>query len=118
MNNKVHDGEDGETGDGDKILPVATTRQQERERQRKMWFYLYTAAILQFVLGVLIMVLNIIFIYDGMNSKWYGQPGEPELNDDGEMVTKGGGLKVASIGEGIIAGKNRSSSVIQKSGMQ
>ena len=39
------------------------------------------------------LILNTIFIYDGMNSGWYEDP-------EGE----GNGMKVVSIGEGIIAG--------------
>ena len=76
-----------------------------------MWLFLITAAVIQFVLGLLVMILNIIFIYDGMNSKWYGQTEEAETavdnldyEGDGE-VGSGGGLKVVSIGEGIIAGR-------------
>lgn len=104
--NKVHDGDDGLEMENDKIYPVAATR----ERQRRMWLFLYTATIIQFVLGVLVMILNIIFIYDGMNSKWYGQPDENmevELDEEGNPIMKSGGLKVVSIGEGIIAGRCR-----------
>ena len=82
-----------------------------KERQRNMWLFLISAAVLQFVLGLLVMILNIIFIYDGMGSQWYGQPQEQgagesvDYDEDGEAVTmSGGGLKVVSIGEGIIAG--------------
>ena len=46
-----------------------------------------------------------------MGSHWYGQPKEPgpgdslDYDEDGEAVEmSGGGLKVVSIGEGIIAG--------------
>ena len=102
--NKVHDGDDGLEMENDKIYPVAATR----ERQRRMWLFLYTATIIQFVLGVLVMILNIIFIYDGMNSKWYGQPDEnmePEFDEEGNPIKKSGGMKVVSIGEGIIAGR-------------
>ena len=53
------------------------------------------------------MILNIIFIYDGMNSKWYGN--NDEFNDNfvspTDETATGGGLKVVSIGEGILAGK-------------
>ena len=76
-----------------------------------MWLFLISSAVLQFVLGLLVMILNIIFIYDGMGSQWYGQPKEPgpgdslDYDEDGEAVEmSGGGLKVVSIGEGIIAG--------------
>ena len=83
-----------------------------KERQRNMWLFLISAAVIQFVLGLLVMILNIIFIYDGMGSKWYGQPQEMEAVDnsdydeggEGEQAMSGGGLKVVSIGEGIIAG--------------
>merc|ERR1711884_794136 len=54
-----------------------------------MRLFLYGAGVSQFVLGAVVMVLNIVFIYDGMNSGWYGDQG---------------GLRVVSIGEGIIAG--------------
>ena len=63
-----------------------------RERQRSMRLFLYGASVSQFVLGAVVMVLNIVFIYDGMNSGWYGEQG---------------GLRVVSIGEGIIAGQDR-----------
>ena len=75
-----------------------------------MWLFLISAAVIQFVLGLLVMILNIIFIYDGMGSKWYGQPQDQAVDnldyDEGgeEVMSGGGGLKVVSIGEGIIAG--------------
>ena len=107
MNNKIHEGEDGmEGGDGEKFWPVKifpeniyhylTQNTQvamvRRERQRSMRLFLYGAGVSQFVLGAVVMVLNIVFIYDGMNSGWYGDQG---------------GLRVVSIGEGIIAGQDR-----------
>jgi len=109
MNNKIHDGDDGmEIGDGDNILPVAMVRQIERKRQHKMVLLMYSAAVLQFVLGVFVMILNIIFIYDGMNSKWYGQVDDlneaTNVDEDGNIISTGGGMKVVSIGEGILAG--------------
>ena len=107
MNNKVHDGDDGlEVGEGEKIYPVAMFRQQQKERQRMMIFFIYTAAVVQFVLGVLVMALNIIFIYDGMNSKWYGSRNQ-EADEEGVMIEITSGLQVPSIGEGILAGKYR-----------
>ena len=62
-------------------------------RQRKMKIFLHGVGVAELVLGVLIMILNVIFIYDGMNSGWYHDPQE-----------EGSQLKVVSIGEGIIAG--------------
>ena len=104
MNNKIHDGEDGlEAGEGEKIYPVAMFRQQQKERQRMMIVLIYIAAVVQFVLGVLVMALNIIFIYDGMNSKWYGSR-DMEANEEGVMFEITSGLQVPSIGEGILAG--------------
>ena len=104
MNNKIHDGEDGlEAGEGEKIYPVAMFRQQQKERQRMMIVLIYIAAVVQFVLGVLVMALNIIFIYDGMNSKWYGSR-QMEANEEGVMLEITSGLRVPSIGEGILAG--------------
>ena len=73
-----------------------------KERQRNMWLFLISASVIQFVLGLLVMILNIIFIYDGMGSKWYGQPKDQEAVDnmdydeDGETMSGGGGLKVVS----------------------
>ena len=52
--------------------------------------YLKATAILVMLLGLIVSVLNIIFIYFGMNTNWY----------TGNI----GVLKVISIGEGIIAG--------------
>ena len=52
--------------------------------------YLKATAILVMLLGLIVSVLNIIFIYFGMNTHWY----------TGNI----GVLKVISIGEGIIAG--------------
>jgi hypothetical protein len=52
--------------------------------------YLKTTGILVMLLGLIVSVLNIIFIYFGMNSNWY----------TGNI----GILKVISVGEGIIAG--------------
>ena len=49
-----------------------------------------TTGILVMLLGLIVSVLNIIFIYFGMNSDWY----------EGNI----GVLKVISVGEGIIAG--------------
>ena len=93
MNNKIHDGEDGLEGDNDTIFPVALMRQEERARQRRMKIFLNGVGVAELVLGVLVMILNVIFIYDGMNSGWYHSPEE-----------EGSQLKVVSIGEGIIAG--------------
>ena len=109
MNNKIHDGEDEFKGDNDTIFPVSLMRQEERSRweafnsfqsnftdffrQRKMKIFLHGVGVAELVLGVLIMILNVIFIYDGMNSGWYHDPQE-----------EGSQLKVVSIGEGIIAG--------------
>ena len=52
--------------------------------------YLKATAILVMLLGLIVSVMNIIFIYFGMNTNWY----------TGNI----GVLKVISIGEGIIAG--------------
>ena len=52
--------------------------------------YLKITGILVMLLGLIVSVLNIIFIYFGMNSNWY----------TGNI----GILKVISVGEGIIAG--------------
>ena len=49
-----------------------------------------TTVILVMLLGLIVSVLNIIFIYFGLNSEWY----------EGNI----GVLKVISVGEGIIAG--------------
>ena len=95
MNNKIQDGEDGLEGDNDTIFPVALMRQEERARQRRMKIYLNGVGVSELVLGVLVMILNIIFIYDGMNSGWYHDPAL-----EGDVAQ----MKVVSIGEGIIAG--------------
>ena len=92
MNSKVQDGEGTFEGEND-IFPVALMRQEERARQRKMKIFLNGVGVAEIVLGVLALILNTIFIYDGMNSGWYDDP-------EGE----GDGMKVVSIGEGIIAG--------------
>lgn len=49
-----------------------------------------TSGLLVMLLGLIVSVLNIIFIYFGMHSDWY----------EGSI----GALKVISVGEGIIAG--------------
>ena len=49
-----------------------------------------TTGILVILLGLIVSVLNIIFIYFGMNSEWY----------EGNI----GVLKVISVGEGILEG--------------
>ena len=103
MNNKIHDGDDGmEIGDGDNILPVAMVRQIERKRQHKMVLLMYSAAVLQFVLGVFVMILNIIFIYDGMNSKWYGQVDDlneaTNVDEDGNIISTGAELDTGFYG--------------------
>ena len=92
MNSKVQDGE-GE-GDNNDIFPVALMRQEERARQRKMKIFLNGVGVAEIVMGVLALILNTIFIYDGMNSGWYQEP-----------EAEGNGMKVVSIGEGIIAGE-------------
>merc|ERR1711953_1276027 len=93
MNSKVQDGEENFEGDKNDIFPVALMRQEERARQRKMKIFLNGVGVAEIVMGVLALILNTIFIYDGMNSGWYEDP-------EGE----GNGMKVVSIGEGIIAG--------------
>ena len=92
MNSKVQDGE-GE-GDNNDIFPVALMRQEERARQRKMKIFLNGVGVAEIVMGILALILNTIFIYDGMNSGWYHEP-----------EAEGNGMKVVSIGEGIIAGE-------------
>ena len=94
MNSKVQDGEGNFEGDND-IFPVALMRQEERARQRKMKIFLHGVGVAEIVLGVLALILNTIFIYDGMNSQWYYEA---------DMEGEANGMKVVSIGEGIIAG--------------
>ena len=94
MNSKVQDGEGNFEGDND-VFPVALMRQEERARQRKMKIFLHGVGVAEIVLGVLALILNTIFIYDGMNSQWYY---------DTDMEGETNGMKVVSIGEGIIAG--------------
>ena len=94
MNSKVQDGEGNFEGDND-VFPVALMRQEERARQRKMKIFLHGVGVADIVLGVLALILNTIFIYDGMNSQWYYEADREE---------EANGMKVVSIGEGIIAG--------------
>ena len=94
MNSKVQDGEENFEGDKNDIFPVALMRQEERARQRKMKIFLNGVGVAEIVMGVLALILNTIFIYDGMNSGWYQEP-----------EAEGNGMKVVSIGEGIIAGE-------------
>ena len=93
MNSKVQDGEENFEGDKNDIFPVALMRQEERARQRKMKIFLNGVGVAEIVMGVLALILNTIFIYDGMNSGWYSDQQE-----------EGNGMKVISIGEGILAG--------------
>jgi hypothetical protein len=51
------------------------------------------ASLIQTFLGLLVMILNIIFIYFGLKAKWYNS-----------FLGQDSGLNVISIGEGIIAG--------------
>ena len=73
-----------------------------RKRQLKMVLLMYSAAVLQFVLGVFVMILNIIFIYDGMNSKWYGQVDDlneaTNVDEDGNIIPTGAELDTGFYG--------------------
>ena len=72
-----------------KLAPLA----KETVRNTRVNMFLEGLGILQIFLGVLVIVLNILFIYFGMSSGWeYFQ---------GSLGTE---MKVISIGEGIIAG--------------
>ena len=51
------------------------------------------AALLQIFIGLLVMILNIIFIYFGLKTKWYIS-----------FIGQDSSLNVISVGEGIIAG--------------
>ena len=51
------------------------------------------ASLLQIFLGLLVMILNIIFIYFGLKAKWYTS-----------FLGQDSSLNVISVGEGIIAG--------------
>ena len=62
-------------------------------KNEKVKLLLEVAGILELFLGVFVIVLNILFIYFGMNSGWYF------FKD-----SFGTEMKVISIGEGIIAG--------------
>jgi len=92
-NNKVHDGNLKEEEEPDKMFAAQHTLKKEKGRRQKFVTFLFSAAILHITFGVLVMVLNVIFIYDGMNSGWY------YFKD-----SLGTELKVISIGEGILAG--------------
>ena len=72
-----------------KIAPLG----KERVKNVKVSLFLEVIGILEIFLGVLVIVLNILFIYFGMSSGWYF------FKD-----SLGTELKVISIGEGIIAG--------------
>ena len=62
-------------------------------QNEKVKLFLEIAGLSELFLGVLVIVLNILFIYFGMNSGWY------YFKD-----SLGTEIKVISIGEGIIAG--------------
>jgi hypothetical protein len=72
-----------------KLAPLG----KERVKNVKVNLFLEVIGILEIFLGVLVIVLNILFIYFGMHSGWY------YFKD-----SLGTELKVISIGEGIIAG--------------
>ena len=72
-----------------KLAPLG----KERVKKVKVNLFLEVIGILEIFLGVLVIVLNILFIYFGMHSGWY------YFQD-----SLGTELKVISIGEGIIAG--------------
>ena len=72
-----------------KLAPLA----KETVRNTRVNMFLEGLGILQIFLGVLVIVLNILFIYFGMSSGWY------YFQD-----SLGTEMKVISIGEGIIAG--------------
>ena len=93
MNNKVHDSNEVEEEEPEKMFAAQHHGKKEKGRRNKIISFLFSAAVLHITLGVLVMVLNVIFIYDGMNSGWY------YFKD-----SLGTELKVISIGEGILAG--------------
>ena len=72
-----------------KLAPLA----KETVRNTRVNMFLEGLGILEIFLGVLVIVLNILFIYFGMSSGWY------YFQD-----SLGTEMKVISIGEGIIAG--------------
>ena len=72
-----------------KLAPLA----KDIVRSTRVNMFLEGLGILEIFLGVLVIVLNILFIYFGMSSGWY------YFQD-----SLGTEMKVISIGEGIIAG--------------
>ena len=74
-----------------KVAPLGEDRGPVENGRVKL--FLEVVGVLELFLGVLVIVLNILFIYFGINSGWY-------YSKD----SLGTELKVISIGEGIIAG--------------
>ena len=91
-NNKIEDSE-ATDNDHEKIFEAQSSFMKEKEKLKMIAKLLLSIAVLHITLGVLAMVLNIIFIYDGMNSGWYF------FKD-----SLGTELKVISIGEDIMIG--------------
>ena len=67
--------------------------QEEAPSQIKYSRMFQLASLLQIFLGLLVMILNIIFIYFGLKAKWYTS-----------FLGQDSSLNVISVGEGIIAG--------------
>ena len=67
--------------------------EEEASSQIKYSNRFQLASLLQIFLGLLVMVLNIIFIYFGLKAKWYTS-----------FLGQDSSLNVISVGEGIIAG--------------
>ena len=67
--------------------------EEEASSQIKYSNRFQLASLLQIFLGLLVMILNIIFIYFGLKAKWYTS-----------FLGQDSSLNVISVGEGIIAG--------------
>jgi len=91
--NKIHDSENKEEEEPEKMFSGQYELKKEKVKRQQIISFLFSAAILHLTLGLLVLILNVIFIYDGMNSGWY------YFKD-----SLGTELKVISIGEGILAG--------------
>ena len=91
-NNKVGDGK-VEEEEPEKMFSAQSQVKKEKQRSEKIVRFLLSLAVLHITMGVLVLILNVIFIYDGMNSGWY------YFKD-----SLGTELKVISIGEGIMTG--------------
>ena len=93
VNNKVADSEVGEEKVPEKMFSVQSELNKDKQRTSKVVSVLLSFSVLHITLGLLVMILNVIFIYDGMNSGWYYF-----------IDSLGTELKVISIGEGIMTG--------------